>query len=486
MNAVDPASRERDAEPARGRSVSVAIAVVSATILIGAAVVRALASAGDLWLDEIWSLTLASKVTSPLDVLTRVHHDNNHPLNTLCLYLLGERDTWMVYRIPALVAGSAAVAVAGLIGKRRSAADALTAMLLTGSSYLLIHYSSEARGYGAVVFFALLALYLMEHYLDGRRWVAWLFGPVAILGFLSHLTFIHAYAGVGAWSLVRFVRGRRSWVGVLLDVVRCHLVPIAFLILFYFLQIRRLAIGGGPERELFDTILRAAALTLGAPDTGMFAVAAGVVAALLVGLGSVASWRDRSGLWLCYVIAIVLSPAVLIVVRPPEFIAIRYFLVSAAVFVLLLSRLLAGLCRRGRGGQIAYLVLIALFVFGNGVYTTDLIRLGRGDYSAAIRYMIGQTPGGVITVGSDHDFRNALLLSFYARQVVGGRRLTYVDNAAYRPDSPTWLIAHRYDPGQVAPGALRTQAGQVYALEQSYGYARLSGCQWFLYRKTRP
>ena len=62
MNAVDPASRERDAEPARGRSVSVTIAFVSATILIGAAVVRALASAGDLWLDEIWSLTLASSV----------------------------------------------------------------------------------------------------------------------------------------------------------------------------------------------------------------------------------------------------------------------------------------------------------------------------------------------------------------------------------------------------------------------------------------
>ena len=57
-------------------------------LLVLSAGLRLLAARGDLWLDELWSLSFARQMTSPLDVWTAIHHDNNHPLNTLYLFVV--------------------------------------------------------------------------------------------------------------------------------------------------------------------------------------------------------------------------------------------------------------------------------------------------------------------------------------------------------------------------------------------------------------
>ena len=51
------------------------------------------AARGDLWLDEIWSLLFVRASRSVTDLFARFRHDNNHLLNTLFLYYLGERKT---------------------------------------------------------------------------------------------------------------------------------------------------------------------------------------------------------------------------------------------------------------------------------------------------------------------------------------------------------------------------------------------------------
>ncbi len=43
-----------------------------------------------VWLDELWSLANADAVSSPLEVLTGVHSDNNHYLYTLYLLAIGD------------------------------------------------------------------------------------------------------------------------------------------------------------------------------------------------------------------------------------------------------------------------------------------------------------------------------------------------------------------------------------------------------------
>src|SRR5205085_12217207 len=82
--------------------------------------------------------------------------DNNHPLNTIWLYLVGERRHWEVYRIPAMLSGTVAVAVIAMLLRRDGKAASIIGAVLAGSSYFLVHYGSEARGYAPAMMFALL------------------------------------------------------------------------------------------------------------------------------------------------------------------------------------------------------------------------------------------------------------------------------------------------------------------------------------------
>jgi len=55
---------------------------------------------GDLWFDEIWSIKADESATWVVEIFTRFKHDNNHPLNTLYIYLVGETRHFLsiIYR----------------------------------------------------------------------------------------------------------------------------------------------------------------------------------------------------------------------------------------------------------------------------------------------------------------------------------------------------------------------------------------------------
>ena len=173
-----------------------------AAVLIAAAVVRFVAARDEFWLDEIWSLlAFARTIKSPLDVFT-LHHDNNHYLITLWMYFVGpQQRNWLIYRIPSLVAGIGTVALAAQVGRRWGTFATLAASIVTGASYVLIVYASEARGYALAGFFALVAFLALDRFLATRSSAANLLFVVAcVLGFLSHLTFIEFYFGAALWS----------------------------------------------------------------------------------------------------------------------------------------------------------------------------------------------------------------------------------------------------------------------------------------------
>ena len=57
---------------------------------LGIALALRLAMArGGLWLDEAWSVAMAHEAANPIAVITGIHHDNNHPLNSWWLQLVG-------------------------------------------------------------------------------------------------------------------------------------------------------------------------------------------------------------------------------------------------------------------------------------------------------------------------------------------------------------------------------------------------------------
>jgi hypothetical protein len=61
------------------------------------------ASRGEFWFDEVLSWHFARDLHSWLEIFTRLHHDNNHYLNTWLLYLLGDLRDWRLYRVPSVV-----------------------------------------------------------------------------------------------------------------------------------------------------------------------------------------------------------------------------------------------------------------------------------------------------------------------------------------------------------------------------------------------
>jgi uncharacterized membrane protein len=142
--------------------------LVAAALVLAAAIVRVLGARGDLWLDEIWSMELARVAGSAVGVFTQLHHDNNHHLNTLWLVLVGYDAGPVAVRLLAILAGTAMVAVAAL-GGGRDRALALGWSFLLAFSCVLVHYGSEARGYGPALLFAVAAYVALDRLLATGR-----------------------------------------------------------------------------------------------------------------------------------------------------------------------------------------------------------------------------------------------------------------------------------------------------------------------------
>lgn len=448
-----------------------------------------LAARGELWLDEIWSLQLVGKVQSPIEIITILVRDNNHILNTLWMYLVGEQSWWMLYRIPAVLAGIGAVILSGLIARRWGAAAALLAVVLTGLSYPLIHYSSEARGYAPMIFFAFAALLALDRFLRTRSPVAAAcFAASGILGFLSHLLFIQCYAALLCWSVWRVMRSPRRWRDLGAMLARCHAAPLVALLFLYILHIRYIRPGGGPEHELLGVIADTACLAWGLPFTAASGIIALVLAGCIMVWGFMRLRRERSDLWVFFAVQIIIAPAMFGLLAPPELLYERYFLLPLAFWLLLLVLVLADLLRRGavfRG--IAALVLIALCA-GNLLHTARLLRLGRGQYIEAMTFMADHTEDKTILIAGDHDFRHRMVINFYADHVPTNKQFIYKGRYIMPREGIDWYLAHSFDLVPDPALQARDRYGNAYDLAASYPCAGLSGWNWFVYRKvdSRP
>src|SRR5262245_30249576 len=142
--------RSRDGPGSSSRAMIVeemkrSFVVLTLAVVLGA-LLRAPGLFTELWLDEIRGLSNVKSIGSAIEVVTGIHHDSNHWLTSLWMYALGPDAPFWEYRLPSFFAGVAAIICAGwLAGIARSSRG--LAMLLTATSFPLIFYSSEARGY---------------------------------------------------------------------------------------------------------------------------------------------------------------------------------------------------------------------------------------------------------------------------------------------------------------------------------------------------
>jgi hypothetical protein len=461
-----------------------AVAVISAAIGI---FVRVFAARNDLWFDEVWTLQLLrERVHSLGDVFTNIKHSNNHHLCSLWMWLVGQNASPLLYRLPSVLASIGTIVVAGLIGLRQSRLEGCIAVILTSWSYLLIHFGTEARGYSLCIFFALLAWYALQQFKQKRSW-KWmiLFWIAVVLGFLAHLEFAICFAGLVAWALWRFVRYRSNWRQTLLDLFTLFALPVVLLLVFYFVSIRGMEIGGGPKYHVVPLLIKTGSYMVGGPGSG---AGAGIIALLAVAsVYAVLIYLmfRRDDRWIFYAVVIVV-PLVLLAILLPVALSVRYFMISVAASLVLLSSGCAALLCRGVVERGMGLTLLAVFVAGNAVNTGNLLRFGRGQYVAALRFIQAHSVEPNVVVTSDHDFRNGMLVNYYKHYLARPDSIRYADGATLNESGADWLILHRFDLTQ-RPDRVADDYGNTYQLVKIYRYSDLSGWNWLLYHNlNRP
>lgn len=469
---------------------------VFAFSLIGAfALVRLAGMFGDLWLDEIWSVRMVEQLKSPWEIFTLLRHDNNHPLNSLWLYVIGPGAASWHYRLLSWLAGSVSVALAGAIAWRQTLnaspgethvvkLTAALAMMLTGGAYLLIHYASEARGYAPMLACALLAVWALQHADDPKRgrW-AILYAVSAGLGLLAHVAMAQVLLAGAVWSACGVIRGGMNWKRLVLRAVVWHVMPTVFAAAYYWGFVRKLEIGGGPENPLFKTLAETAAHTFGFPMAG--GVVALVLFVFLCGLGVCALWRR--GDWravVFYVLLICVTPAVGMLASKFTLLFPRYFLLNVALALPLMAHGLAWIWRARFGGRMLVCGAVAVFLAANAFPVARLARDGRGQYSAALRAIASHARAGEITLSSDHDFRNRLVIDYYRAAAREGHEFIYYSVDQVPPWGVQWVFFHRFADDETPPPVIADVRGNRYVREYHYPYAALSGWDWYVYRNS--
>ncbi len=443
------------------------------------------AARGDLWLDEVWSISFARDAQSVADIFVRFQHDNNHPLNTLYLYFLGEQKAFIAYRLLAVLSGIGSLFLIGYIARKEwGYPEALCSILLAGTSFPLLLYFSEARGYAPEIFFALVCYALLRGNLRhfSRQKLA-LFWAASILGMLSHSTFIIAAIAFCAGSLTYAFQTNGSVRHKWLRFAAHHVPPFLFYAWWYTFYLKNMVIGGGPIYPIWDVIAQASALLLGLPESLFFSGAAMLCVLILITAGIICLFRERDPQWLFFLTILSFSPAILFIVSNPIFIYLRYFIVCFPFFYLLFSHLICK-CYLSRTNYWRLFVIAAVVMLIAGQTQRDypLLKFGRGQYSAALEYIAKNSPG-IVLIGSNHDFRHRMLFDFYATRVAGGGHLRYVSQPEWIKKLPDWVIdeAVLYQP----PDEIIINKIWSYRFIKGYRSSEVSGVNFFLFRRER-
>lgn len=459
----------------------------AAAIFFVAAGLRLAASRGDLVFDEVWTRQIVSQTDSAWKI-PLIGKDNNHILNTLVVYALGLGAPPYAYRLPAALAGSVALWFGYLLARRDGRAPALVVLTLLGFSHPLIVFGTEARGYAYLACCTMIAWWALEEYLDRpRAWLAATFAAAASLGFLAHLTFAFAYAGFGFYSVVRLLPRRGGWRKCLY----LHFVPVLTGCLLYVAYIKEMEIGGGAQYPLDETLIETLSLSAGGPARGGLAIFAAAVAALLIGASLISIfWRSRTRSIL-YFVTMFVAPAAALLSPWAQYQVIypRYFLVPMLfAYVAMGTSAIVSELARVRARRWTVGMLLAAFVTCNLVPVARLIAGGRGQYAAALRWIAEHSAGPVVTLASDHDFRNTLVIEYYlgreSRAYANrGEQLVYFRREQFPADGTEWFLLHSFSGDPPHPGEFTTPGGIPYRLEHVFRCQSVSGWSWWLYRR---
>jgi len=478
------------------RPAHIVLAVLIVALGVG---LRVQSAQGDLWQDEIWSLNLAATMSAWHEVFWNVIHDNNHPLNTLYLYLAGPDQAPWVYRLASIVAGALSIVAAGWAVARDGGGRVLIAMLLTAVLYPLVHFGSEARGYGLMILFAYIAFGTVDRAQGPTGAARWLFAGAVTLGALSHFSILPIVFMMSiAFGLRRLKDGLGFWPSVHATMrfsapAAGGLALIGAGLIYGLNHLTRGWYGGGaeycPDEGCFlgalDSIVR---FTTGGFGAGLAGLHSGLFFILMLGAIAWLLLESRSRA-LLYATLFIGTPLLYLALGQPNVPFGRYFIAMIAFVPLLLADLAGDLRHRERIGRVLTGLAIFALVSANAWAVTRFHQVGRGNYSEVYDLITQNAPGQTITVGSDHTFRFSMVFNYLAQRHHLTKTMRYSAPKDVAHDRPDWLVLVLRKTGVakklVCLGGKSADDGSpvIYGWIGSSDYWGLAGANWDVYHR---
>lgn len=467
-------------------SVRVGAAVlVGASALLGLAL-RLTAAEGNLWLDEIWSLRLLEPARSLADIFLRTPNDNNHYFNSAWLWLVGLDAQPLALRLLSVALGALSVVAAAAACRAQGALAAAVAALLFATSYIFVHYGSEARGYSGMIFSILVAKASLDALLSRPSRAAWgLFGASVCAGAFFHLTMVEATAALALAALAQTAYERRARQGVAIAIVAglaCAPAVALFALGATSPSFRIGFIAPFTSEALFHGLGGAIRTTLGAPaslpDLPAVAIAAISAAGALALLPVSRRWFP--------VVAIFGLPAIHAAFELPNQFYPRFHLTAAVGLLLLASEAIAALLARGGAARLLGSGAVLLYLGGQTAAAGNFYRYGRGGYAEAARFMADDGPA---SYSADFAKREIdLTVRFFARAPEAPLRYVEVEKICAEPADWFIDISDPFDtadkPAQRTIGAPEQGCARPYALARVFRAWGLSGHTWWVYRRV--
>lgn len=469
------------------RFCRITAAVGSPALIAIAGILYIACASGNLWLDEILSLQWARNAKTWTDLIALFRHDNNHPLNSLWLYVVGVGHAPLVYRAVSVLAGIGSLVVLNRIAKRLVPRARLFVVAMAVISYALAVFFSEARGYAMAVFCALFCFWILLGSKDRPARLSVIgFWISAVAGFLSHATFVYPLGGMAIWVMACGLGAGRSPWKLLARTAIWFALPTGLFVAYYFYYLRQMIIAGGPDIIPLQIAAEFFGFGLGLPVRPPFAFFTVLTSGLALLAALLFGRFEGERLRIFFVSTLLLLPCIGVAVTSPEYLHFRYFLVLLPFVLLVLGGLIErALVSDSRWAFVFFILLCASATFQWPRFSA-LLTIGRGGYPEVLERM--SSSGGPVTFSATHDMMGGLVLEHYRRQMVPIPPVHFLPAARVEGNIPEWfLVVDQSDPPALAsPDFLIFD--HSYQFHSAVYSAPVSGAHWFLYhlKKTMP
>ena len=155
------------------------------------------------------------------------------------------------------------------------------------------------------------------------------------------------------------------------------------MIALYIADVRYLKIGGGDSQGSLDSVVTTTlSLVLGNPfSAGPVVVLTAAVAVAIAVAGMVMLRRERSDLWIFFLLCLFVAPALVLAIRRPAHLYERYFYLNAQFLLVLASYVLGRVWAYGVVARAGVAVAMLLFLLGNGRLSYDFLHVGAGIFA---------------------------------------------------------------------------------------------------------